>query len=39
MDLSKDFDTINQDLLIAKLHVYDFSKELLKLINRYLTNR
>ena len=38
MDLSKTFDTINHDLLIAKLHVYVFSKELLKLIKRYLTN-
>ena len=39
MDLSKAFDTINDGLLIAKLHVYGFSKESLKLIKSYLTNR
>ena len=39
MDLSKAFDTINHDFLIAKLHVYGFSKESLKLIKSYLTNR
>ena len=39
MDLSKVFDTINHDLLIAKLHVYGFSKVSLKLIKSYLTNR
>ena len=39
MDLSKAFDTINHDLLVAKFHVYVFSKESLKLINSYLTNR
>ena len=39
MDLSKAFDTINHDLLIAKLHVYGFSKESLKLIKSYLTKR
>ena len=39
MDLSKAFDTINHNLLIAKLHAYGFSKESLKLIKSYLSNR
>ena len=39
MDLSKAFDTINHDLLIAKLHAYGLSKESLKLIKNYLSNR
>ena len=39
MDLSKAFDTLNHDLLIAKLHAYGFSEESLQLINSYLTNR
>ena len=39
MDLSKAFDTINDALLIAKLHVYGFSKESLKLIKIHLTNK
>ena len=39
MDLSKTFNTINHDLLIAKLHVFRFSKEPLKLIKSYLTKR
>ena len=39
MDLLIAFDTINYDLLIAKLHVYSFSKEPLKLIKSYLTIR
>ena len=38
MDLSKVFDTINHDLLIAKLHAYEFSKESLKSIKSYLSN-
>ena len=39
MDLSKAFDTLNHELLIAKLHAYGFSKESLKLVLSYLTNR
>ena len=32
MDLPKAFDTLNHDLLIAKLHAYGLSDESLKLI-------
>ena len=39
MDLSKAFDTINHELLIAKLHAYGFSKESLDLILDYLSDR
>ena len=39
MDLSKAFDTIKHDLLLAKLHAYGFSKKALKLIHNYLRNR
>ena len=39
MDLSKVFDALNHDLLIAKLHAYGFSEESLQLIKSYLTNR
>jgi len=39
MDLSKAFDTINHELLIAKLHAYGFSKNSLTLIRSYLRNR
>ena len=39
MDLSKAFDTLNHDLLIAKLHAYGFDKNALKLIKSYLSNR
>ena len=38
-DLSKAFETIDYELLIAKLHVYGFDKSALKLIYSYLTNR
>ena len=39
MDLSKAFDCINHDLLIAKLHAYGFSIDSLKMIKDYLSNR
>ena len=39
MDLSKAFDTLNHDLLIAKLHAYGFSRNALMLIKSYLSNR
>ena len=39
MDLSKAFDTLNHDLLIAKLSAYGFEHDALKLIYSYLTNR
>ena len=39
MDLSKAFDTINYDLLLAKLHAYGFNTSALKLMRSYLTNR
>ena len=38
MDLSKGFDTINYDLLLAKLHAYGFTNKSLWLIKRYLAN-
>ena len=39
MDLSKAFDTLNHELLIAKLHAYGFGKESLMLLLSYLSNR
>ena len=39
MDLSKAFDTINHDFLIAKVHTFGFSKEALTLIASYLSYR
>ena len=39
MDLSKAFDTINHELLIAKLNAYGFSRDALELIHSYLNDR
>ena len=39
MDLSKAFDTINHELLVAKLHAYGFNKNSLRVIFSYLTDR
>ena len=39
MDLSKAFDCINHDLLIAKLHAYGFTMEALEMVKNYLSNR
>ena len=39
MDLSKAFDCMNHELLLAKLHAYGFSKDALQLICSYLKNR
>ena len=39
MDLFKTFDTVNHDLLIAKLHAYVFDKNSLKLLSSYLKNK
>ena len=38
-DLSKAFDCLLHDLIVAKLHAYSFSIDSLKLINSYLTER
>ena len=38
-DLSKAFDCLNHELLIAKLNVYGFSLPALKLVHDYLSNR
>ena len=39
MDLSKAIDTINHQLLLAKLHAYGFSKQALAIVCSYLSNR
>ena len=39
MDLSKSFDTMNYELLIAKLHAYGFSIEALEALLSYLKER
>ena len=39
MDLSKAFDTLNHDLLIAKLHLYGLQHDALKLLRSYLSKR
>ena len=39
MDLSKAFDTINHELLIAKLHAYGFPIQTLEVLLSYLQER
>ena len=39
MDLSKVYDCILHDLLIAKLHAYGLGIKAIKLLHSYLTNR
>ena len=39
MDLSKVFDTLNHDLLQAKLHAYGFDRGSLKILHSYLSNK
>ena len=39
MDLSKTFDCLPHDLIIAKLHAYGFSKASLRLMPSYFTGR
>ena len=39
MDLSKTFDTVNHELLIATLHAYGFNKDPQETILSYLLNR
>ena len=39
MDLSKSFDCIKHDLLLAKLDAYGFTPEALRLVNSFFENR
>ena len=39
MDLGKAFDTINHQLLLAKLNAYRFNKQALAILCNYLSNR
>ena len=39
MDLSKAFDTINHELMLAKLKAYGFSTNALNFMHSYLKNR
>ena len=39
MELSKSFDTINLEFLVAKLNAHGFSKEKIRLIFSCLNNR
>ena len=39
MDLSKAFDTIDHELLIAKLHACGFDEKALRLLQSYLSDR
>ena len=39
LDLSKAFDTINHELLIAKMYAYGFSTDALKIVHSYLSDR
>ena len=39
MDLSKAFDKLNHELLLAKLNAYGFSENAISYIKSYLSNR
>ena len=39
MDFSRAFDTLNHDIMITKLKIYNFSREVLKFMQSYLKNR